>query len=186
MSVDAQSNVFKKPPKTKRGFRFVRKSKILPVPSMKNEMEQITNQLIAEVTEDIQRNFKEQAKLYNPKVNPIGEIETKQLMFSLIRLAVSRRKLFNERILYSVEQGGLFRRYYGKLHRTNELSVDTALALRERDMAEYLLEEKKELLASRKKTAYKDSADLPPEQKQRSDPMDDVNRAYAGKGEGGS
>lgn len=66
--------------------------------------------------------FHDRIAAFDPDNTPIGEEAAKELLVSMLTLAVAQRKLFNSRIEKSVEVGGLFDRYYGKLHTVSELA----------------------------------------------------------------
>lgn len=90
-----------------------------------SELETLTNQVIREAVGSdgiLTNEFNKRIAMYDPEVNPIGEEAAKELLVSMLSMAVAQRKVINGRIEKSVEVGNLFDRYYGKLNTINVLS----------------------------------------------------------------
>ena len=94
--------------------------------SLDDELEQITDKLIKDTVGPkgvLTAKFDRCAGAFDPRVNPISEKEAVEIMLSMIKIAVSRRKLMVERCATSVEAGGLFDRHYRKMHQVSKLAV---------------------------------------------------------------
>lgn len=91
------------------------------------EMESIMNKLIRSTVGTggaLDREFMKQSSQYDAD-NPIGEIQARELLHSLLTLAVANREKINGRIEHSVEFGSLYYRYYSKLQTVYDLTVET-------------------------------------------------------------
>lgn len=102
-------------------------------------MSQMTDELIAETVGPngaIVREFRRRIAAYNPDVNPIGPQEAEAMLQSLLDLAVSRRKLLNERLAKSVESGALYNSYYSRVQLINQLARKAHSAMERMDFAE--------------------------------------------------
>lgn len=93
------------------------------------EMEGIMNKLIRStvgIGGALDREFQRQAARFD-KDKPIGEHEARELINSLLKLAIANRDLINGRIEHSVEYGSLYYRYYSKLQTVYDLTVEANL-----------------------------------------------------------
>lgn len=88
------------------------------------EMEALTDQLIAESLVLLDQELKRALRTYDRNNNPLGEHEAKEIMMGIISLAVSQRRLLSGRICQSVEEGALFKQYYGKMKAIDKLTLD--------------------------------------------------------------
>ena len=126
-----------------KGFRLFRKNGMPQLPDMKQvvlpAMEELTNQLRDEVTGKnglLDREFENMIQAYDPEVNPISREEAEMLLNSLLRRAISHRKLLNDRIARSIESGRLFDQYYDRVHAVSALAVDAYTKMQRMDYAE--------------------------------------------------
>lgn len=90
------------------------------------EMEDIMNKLIRSTVGTggaLDREFMRQTAQYDKK-NPIGEPQARELLRSLLQLAIANRDKINGRIEHSVEFGWLYYRYYSKLKTIYDLTVE--------------------------------------------------------------
>lgn len=102
-------------------------------------MSQMTDELIAETVGPdgvIIQEFRRQIAGYNPDVNPISPQEAAAILQSLLDLAVSRRKLLNERLEKSIESGALYDSYYSRVQLINQLATKAHSAMERMDFAE--------------------------------------------------
>ncbi len=133
----------------KKGWFFRKKRKketsrkLWDLPRMEDAvapaMERLTNELIDEtVGADgvLTKAFQEQIARYDPDVNPISPLEAEELLKGLLNLAVSRRKLLNERLVRCVEVGDLYQSYYGRVQAVNTLAVEAYNAMTVAELAE--------------------------------------------------
>lgn len=88
------------------------------------EMEVLTDALIAESLALFEKELKRALTGYNRSNNPLGEHEAKEIMMGILSLAVSQRRLLSGRICQSVEEGTLFKQYYGKMKAIDKLTLD--------------------------------------------------------------
>lgn len=89
------------------------------------EMEAIMNKLIRSTVGTggaLDREFLRQSAQFD-KDRPIGEEEARELIRSLLKLAIANRDKLNGRIEHSVEFGSLYYRYYSKLQTVYALTV---------------------------------------------------------------
>lgn len=101
--------------------KFIKKEK-----AHTSEIEKITDQLIAETLSDNGVLIKElNMKLQNYTVdeNPLGLDEAKNILNSLITLAINQRSLLAQRLANSIEQGSLYNDYYEKMKDINKLTI---------------------------------------------------------------
>ena len=91
------------------------------------EMEYILNKIIRD-TVGTGGSLDQEFLRYTAQIDedhPIGETEARDLLLSLLKLAVAKRDLINGRIEHSVEYGSLYYRYYAKLQTIYDLNVET-------------------------------------------------------------
>lgn len=101
-------------------------------------LEMLTDQLVAETVGDggiLDQEFHRILSAYNADNNPIDRRQAELLLSSLLRTAISRRKLLNERIVRSIESGQLHHQYYDRLHAVSALAVDAYSKMRVMDLA---------------------------------------------------
>ena len=99
------------------------------------EMEHILNKLISDTVGTggaMDRDFLSHIAGVNED-HPIGEPEAREILQSLLKLAIAKRDLINGRIEHSVEYGSLYYRYYTKIQTIYDLNVETNL--RKEEMA---------------------------------------------------
>lgn len=119
----------------KRGMSRLPEVKEVVVPAM----EELTNQLRDEATGKgglLDREFEKMIRAYDPEVNPISRREAELMLDTLLRRAISHRKLLNDRIARSIESGRLFDQYYDRIHAVSALAVDAHTKMQRMDYAE--------------------------------------------------
>lgn len=91
------------------------------------EMEAIMTRLIRSTVGtggELDREFRRLSARFDKEEKPIGEREARELILSLLKVAIANRDLINGRIEHSVEFGSLYYRYYSKLQTVYDLTVD--------------------------------------------------------------
>jgi len=124
----------------------LRKKKKARAESPKSEIEQLIDQLICDTVGtngQLQQHLNRLLKRYNADNNPLGVDEAKTILLSLIRLATGQRRLLAGRIEKSVEEGGLFDQYYGKMQTINLLTIRTNAKMKKMQVARELFEYQK-------------------------------------------
>lgn len=122
-------------------------------------MEELTDRLIEETVGDggiLDQEFQKRIAAYDPEVNPISQKEAEILLRSLLKTAVSRRKLLNERIARSIEGGRLYDQYYDRIHAVSALAVDAHTKMQRMDMAKENLEYHYEMLQEVRNKSYRE------------------------------
>lgn len=109
------------------------------------EMEALTDQLIAETLVLLDQELKRALRTYDRNSNPLGEHETREIMMGIISLAVSQRRLLSGRICQSVEEGALFKQYYGKMKAIDKLTLDAYEKMKRMQTARERFEYQKEI-----------------------------------------
>ncbi len=102
-------------------------------------MEQLTTALLAETIGPegaLLRCFQEQISHYSAKDHPISARESIELTKRLVKLAVARRKLLNERLERSIAVGELYRSYYGRVEAIHQLESATYATMEQLERAE--------------------------------------------------
>ena len=102
------------------------------------EMEAIMNKLIRStvgIGGALDREFARQSAQYD-KDNPIGEHQARELIQSLLMIAIANRDKINGRIEHSVEFGSLYYRYYSKLQTIYNLTTEANARREEMGMAQ--------------------------------------------------
>lgn len=69
------------------------------------------------------------------KSYPLGRAEAENMLCALLELAVGHRVKLTERIAKNAESGELFKLYYQKMNRVNELSAEAYVALKQMEKA---------------------------------------------------
>lgn len=86
------------------------------------ELEQLTNQLIAETKADLQGVFNQQVA---KRTKPLGTEDVKMILGALIKAAIAKRELLIGRLEKDLEEGRLYRRYFQKMDIINDLTSDS-------------------------------------------------------------
>lgn len=86
------------------------------------ELEQLTNQLIAEAKADLQGVFNQQMA---KRTKPLGTEDVKMILEVLIKAAIAKRELLIGRLEKDLEEGRLYRRYFQKMDIINDLTSDS-------------------------------------------------------------
>lgn len=121
-------------------------------------MEELTDRLIAETAGDggeLDREFQRRIAAYDPEVNPISRKQAEILLNSLLKTAISRRKLLNERIARSIEGGRLFDQYYDRIHAVSALAVDAHTKMQQMDVAEENMRYHYDMLLNVRNNSYR-------------------------------
>lgn len=108
--------------------------------SNKSEIEQLTDDLIRETNEILQKQFEELTKKHSAQANPLKAEEAQNILFSLIRTAAAQRRLLAGRIEKSIDKGNLFNEYYDKMKYINELTVNANANMKKMKLAKELYE----------------------------------------------
>ena len=102
----------------------------------KTELELLTEQMIEETIQVLEKQFISQIRMNSSDKKPIGKEKVRSIMNHLIGTAVARRLLLPSRIEKSVETGMLFERYYSRLQVINNLTNVTHTKMRRMQDAE--------------------------------------------------
>ncbi len=145
----------------KRIRLFGKKRSMSQLPDMKKvvvpAMEELTNQLRDEVAGKggiLDREFEKMIRAYDPEVNPISRREAELMLDTLLRRAISHRKLLNDRIARSIESGRLFDQYYDRVHAVSALAVDAHTKMQRMDYAEENLKYHYDMLIGIRNDSY--------------------------------
>lgn len=138
----------------KKGPKPLQEMSEITIPAM----EELTNRLIAETVGDggvLDQEFRRRIEAYDPEVNPISRAEAELLLNSLLKIAVSRRKLLNERVARSIEGGRLFDQYYDRVHAVSALAVEAHTKMQRMDVAEEELRYHTDMLQNVRNNSYR-------------------------------
>jgi hypothetical protein len=100
--------------------------------------EQLTKRLTDEtigIEGLLKKELEELLKDFDVSKNPLSIEQTKQILYSLIRLAVSQRRLLAGRVAQSIGQGDMFKQYKEKMKEIDKLTVETQTKLKKMQMA---------------------------------------------------
>ena len=92
----------------------------------KGEFERLTDELIQETIGsdgEMMRQLNRILEGYSADKNPLSVQDAKNILFSVLLVAVRQRRRLSGRIAASVEKGGLFNQYYGKIRDINHYTV---------------------------------------------------------------
>ena len=92
-------------------------------PSLGTQHESVVDELIVGTKSKIEDQYSKLTTHYDSKSNPIGVEEAKNVIASLITIAIGQRRLLGERISNSIGYGGIFGHYFGKLKQINDSNV---------------------------------------------------------------
>lgn len=122
------------------------------------ELETVVTDLIQETISSggaLDREFQRQIDFYRRNKLPVGEPQARQILLSLLKVAVAEREQLNGRLEQSVEVGPLFNRYYSKLQTVYDLDVKMQKAKKEMDLAEHDYEFIKRVYHNAQRSLYK-------------------------------
>lgn len=123
------------------------------------ELEAITNALIQETIRPggaMDKEFDRQVDFYRTKGEPIGEQQAKQILNSLLKVAIAERGQLNGRLEQCVESGSLYNRYYSKLQTVYDLHVAASIAQEKMDRSEKDYKDSKDLYDFTKEASFSD------------------------------
>ena len=92
----------------------------------KGEFERLTDELIQETIAsdgEMMQQLDRILKGYSADKNPLSIQDAKNILFSVLMVAVRQRRRLSGRIAASVEKGVLFNQYYGKIRDINYYTV---------------------------------------------------------------
>lgn len=92
----------------------------------KGEFERLTDQLIQETIDsdgEMMQLLNRILEGYSADKNPLSVQDAKNILFSVLLVAVRQRRRLSGRIAASVEKGVLFNQYYGKIRDINHYTV---------------------------------------------------------------
>lgn len=92
----------------------------------KGEFEHLTDELIQETIGpdgEMMRLLNQILEGYSADKNPLSIQDAKNILFSVLMVAVRQRRCLSGRIAASVENGVLFDQYYGKMREINRYTV---------------------------------------------------------------
>lgn len=95
-------------------------------PDTKGEFERLTDELIQETIDsdgEMMRQLDRMLAGYSADKNPLSIQDAKNILFSVLLVAVRQRRRLSGRIAASVEKGVLFNQYYGKIQDINHYTV---------------------------------------------------------------
>lgn len=102
----------------------------------KTELELLTEQMIEETIQVLDKQFRSQIKNHNSRELPVAKQKVQTIMNHLIGTAAASRLRLSSRIEKSVETGNLFERYYSRLQVINNLTNVTHTKMRRMQDAE--------------------------------------------------
>lgn len=92
----------------------------------KGEFERLTDELIQETIGsdgEMMQHLNRMLEGYSADKNPLSVQDAKNILFSVLLVAVRQRRRLSGRIAASVEKGVLFNQYYGKMREINRYTV---------------------------------------------------------------
>ena len=149
-------------------------------------MERLTNQLIDEtvgssgiITLDLERKL-DHYSLQVPLSRPMAE----EMLVAALKVAVSRRKLLNERLASSVEIGSLYQSYFGRMQLLSSQMVDAYEKMEHMHRAENSYKKWQQIHAQVWNRTYEEGI-RPPQSEQEEIPVRDKDMLKALNREGG-
>ena len=104
----------------------------------KGEFERLTDELIQETISsdgEMMQQLNRMLDGYSADQNPLSVQDAKNILFSVLLVAVRQRRRLSGRIATSVEKGALFSQYYGKIREINHYTVRANAKLERMELA---------------------------------------------------
>lgn len=123
-----------------------------------SEMESINNLILSETIGDkgeLWHHYQRMVKNFSADKNPLGVLEAKIILCSLLLKATAKRRMIPTRIAHSVESGSIFKKYFGKMEYINQLSVITYRKMKKMQVARERYEDEKKRLNKIVDVSYK-------------------------------
>ena len=130
-------------------------------------MERLTTQLIEESVGKrgfITKTVHKQLQGYSKDQVPLGREAAEKILLQALELAVSRRKLLNERLADCVEFGTLYQAYYGRVHAVSAVAIEAYEYLEQMQMADEEYRYYEEMKRKVRDKTYDDSSKKPLDQ----------------------
>lgn len=130
-------------------------------------MERLTTQLIEESVGKrgfVTKTFHKQLRGYSKDQVPLGREAAEKILLQALELAVSRRKLLNERLADCVEFGTLYQAYYGRVHAVSAVAIEAYEYLEQMQMADEEYRYYEEMKRKVRDKTYDDSSKKPLDQ----------------------
>ena len=99
-------------------------------------LEELARVLIEETKDVLQSKFNSMFGIYHDNPKALGNTQIKNILFSLLKIAIAQRRLFSGRIQKSVESGSLFQYYFIQMQRLNQSSNETYAKMKRMEKAE--------------------------------------------------
>ena len=149
-------------------------------------MELLTNQLIQETVGRsgiITLEMEKKLAHYSPQV-PMSRDMAEEMLVAALKVAVSRRKLLNERLAHSVEVGSLYQSYFGRMQMLSSQMVDAYEKMEHMHRAENSYKKWQQIHTQVWNRTYEEGI-RPPQSEQEEIPVRDKDMLKALNREGG-
>ena len=104
--------------------------------SLNPALEELARVLIEETKGILQSKFNAMFGIYHDNPKALGNTQIKNILFSLLKIAIAQRRLLSGRIQKSVESGSLFQYYFIQMQRLNQSSNETYAKMKRMEKAE--------------------------------------------------